>query len=356
MTNNIITYTSLFSCAGIGETFLRDIGLISTVSNELLGDRATWYQSKYPETTMVPGDIMDDEVFNKLVKLHIEKGNSLSLMSPPCQDFSNAGARDHSNPRAFLYQRALEFIKAVDSTNRHVFIENVPAFLTAKINGKITVKEEIKKALYQLGYKYIIAGMLDCSNYGVPQHRPRCFIIASKDGLWRFPEPDKEPIKTIRDAIGDLPSLEAGKVSDILYHYAPYWPKRYTDVMKHTPTGETAFLNHNNWVPRKEDGELASYYRSAWRRADWDKPCGTILMKSAGMGGMITCHPGRKLDDGTYSDARAFTIKELLRLTGLPDSYRIPAFALNNDELIRDVIGECVCPLMERKIMEMLPR
>ena len=31
-------------------------------------------------------------------------------------------------------------------------------------------------------------------------------------------------------------------------------------------------------------------------------------------------------------------------------------FALNNDELIRDVIGECVCPGIEYKIMQNIPR
>ena len=29
-------------------------------------------------------------------------------MNPPCQDFSSAGKRDKRNPRAFLYERALE--------------------------------------------------------------------------------------------------------------------------------------------------------------------------------------------------------------------------------------------------------
>ena len=126
--------------------------------------------------------------------------------------------------------------------------------------------------------------------------------------------------------------------------------------MKHTPSGCSAFLNPYPWKPIKENDTEASYYRTAWRRADWDKPCGAILMKSAGMGGMISCHPGRRLNNGTYSDARAFTPKELMLLTGLPNDYEVPAFALNNDILIRDIIGECVCPLIERKIMELIPR
>ena len=126
--------------------------------------------------------------------------------------------------------------------------------------------------------------------------------------------------------------------------------------MKHTPTGCSAFLNPEPWKPVNKNGLGPEFYRSSWRRAKWDEPCGSILMKSAGMGGMISCHPGTLQEDGTYNNARAYTIKELLLLTGLPDNYRIPAFTLNNDELIRDVIGECVCPGIEYKIMQNIPR
>jgi len=352
---DIIKYTSLFSCAGIGETFNSDVGLEASVSNELLGNRARYYQYKYKTSTMIPGDITDDEVFNQLVNLHIDKGCTLTLMSPPCQDFSTAGARDTTNPRAFLYEKGLEFLEKVDEVNEHVFIEEVPAFFMAKLNGETPILTIIKDKLYELGYRYISHAILDPVDYGVPQHRRRAFLVASKKGLWRLPKKENTHI-TIRDTIEHLPPLEIGEYSEISYHYAPYWPIRYVEVMKHTPSGCSAYLNPYPWKPTKVDETEASYYRSAWRRADWDKPCGAILMKSAGMGGMISCHPGRFKDDGTYTDARAFTPKELMLLTGLPDNYIVPPFALNNDELIRDIIGECVCPLMERKIMELIPR
>jgi modification methylase hgaIA len=120
-----------------------------------------------------------------------------------------------------------------------------------------------------------------------------------KEKFWKLPE--KETVKkTVRDAISHLPPLEAGEISDIPYHYAPYWDKRYTDVMKHTPTGCSAFLNPDPWKPVNENGSDAEFYRSSWRRAKWDEPCGSILMKSAGMGGMVSCHPGTLQPDGTY--------------------------------------------------------
>lgn len=74
-----IYYTSLFSCAGIGETFLHKLGIESALANELLGNRALWYLEKYKNTTMIPGDIMDDKVFNQLVAQHLENKIAMCL-------------------------------------------------------------------------------------------------------------------------------------------------------------------------------------------------------------------------------------------------------------------------------------
>ena len=60
-------------------------------------------------------------------------------------------------------------------------------------------------------------------------------------------------------------------------------------------------------------------------------------------------HPGRLLADGTYSDARALSILELLRLTGLPDDWNIPDWA--SDNLIRQVIGEAFPPKFAESLL-----
>ena len=192
---DIIKYTSLFSCAGIGETFNADVGLEATVSNELLGNRARYYQAKYKTSTMIPGDIMDDDILDNLIKSHINKGCTLTLMSPPCQDFSTAGARDQTNPRAFLYERGLQFLEGINEINEHVFIEEVPAFFTAKLNKEIPILTILKEKLYELGYKYISHAILDPADFGVPQHRRRAFLVASKKGLWRLPKNIMYPIR-----------------------------------------------------------------------------------------------------------------------------------------------------------------
>ena len=93
---------------------------------------------------------MDDKVFNQLVAQHLEKKIAMCLQSCPCQDFSTAGKRDTSNPRAFLYERGLEFLEKVNSVNQYAFIENVPAFLSAKLDGKVKIIDIIKAKLEEL--------------------------------------------------------------------------------------------------------------------------------------------------------------------------------------------------------------
>lgn len=49
-------------------------GLNAAVANELLVERAKWHEEIYPDCEMVQGSFTDEEVFNKLVRLHKEKG------------------------------------------------------------------------------------------------------------------------------------------------------------------------------------------------------------------------------------------------------------------------------------------
>jgi DNA (cytosine-5)-methyltransferase 1 len=59
---------SLFSGAGIGEAYLRGIGIRVIVANELLEERANLYKLLYPETSVVTGDILDDRVYDEILK------------------------------------------------------------------------------------------------------------------------------------------------------------------------------------------------------------------------------------------------------------------------------------------------
>lgn len=126
--------------------------------------------------------------------------------------------------------------------------------------------------------------------------------------------------------------------------------------MKHTATECSAFDNSPEYKPVCKDGTPKEYYRSAYRRPKWDDAFPCILRESTSMGGMITCHPGRPHEDGTYSDARAYTILELLCGYDLPDDFPFHAWTLNEDKLQRAVLGEAFAPRLVQQILEVMPR
>ena len=95
-----------------------------------------------------------------------------------------------------------------------------------------------------MGFKYIDAGVQTSWDFGCCQDRPRAFIAASRNKPWKLPTPTGKHV-TLKDVIGNLPSLEIGQDSGIPGHDARHftWSKPQIDVMRHTPTGSSA--KHN---------------------------------------------------------------------------------------------------------------
>jgi DNA (cytosine-5)-methyltransferase 1 len=86
--------------------------------------------------------------------------------------------------------------------------------------------------------------------------------------------------------------------------------------MKHTPTGQSA-LDNQKYYPQKEGRKIEGYY-TTYRRMSWDKPAPTRTTNSGNISSYNNVHPGHPKPDGTYSDARALTIHELLIVSSLP--------------------------------------
>ena len=345
-----INGASLFANVGIDEAYFEENGIKIKVSNELLEERANFYKHLYPDVNMICGDITKTEIFNALVKEYKKNSCEFLIATPPCQGMSLAGKQSKNDVRNFLIIKVIDFIKAVQPTN--IIIENVPQILTTKLtisDNDIFITDLIKQELEPLGY-FINYKVCDACDYNTPQHRKRCIFLISKIKKWEFPKENKNWITT-RDAIGDLPSLEAGQHSNIKYHNAKPHSDRHILWMKHTPTGKTA-LDNEVYYPQK-DGRKIKGYSTTYKRIEWDVPAPTITMCNGSLSSQNNGHPGRLLPDGTYSDARVLTILELLRLTGLPDDWKIPEWA--NENLVREVIGECFPPKFASAMLKTMP-
>lgn len=345
-----LTGLSLFASAGIGETYFKDVGIDIKVANELLEKRADLYRAINPETTVVCGDITKDEVFSKILASCPKKVDFI-LASPPCQGMSVAGKNRcqktmEADERNYLITYVVKAIKATNPD--YILVENVPALLKLELQYAGKYRTVLDILQYEFGDQYEIDSMVvDSADYGVPQTRLRAIIKMNRKGK-RWSWPLKKDKITVRDAIGHLPSLEAGEHSEIKWHFARKHSKDNILWMKHTPTGKSAFSNPV-YYPQKKDGTRVKGYESSYRRIRWDAPAPTITIRNDCIASQRNVHPGRLLPDGTYSDARVLTPLELMLLNSLPADWNIPDDT--PELLIRQCIGESIPPLMLKEIV-----
>lgn len=369
---------SLFANVGIAETYLKEIGIDVVVANEIDKQRVKFYNYLYPETNMIEGDITSDVIKDELISIAKKEQIDLIMATPPCQGMSTAGKKDKNDVRNSLIKHAIDIIKQVKP--KFIFLENVPEQLNTYItynNKKILIPEYIKNELNK-EYNFNEEFVINAADYGVPQTRERAIILMVKKELgkkWGFPTKDKEII-TLKKAIGKLPSLDP-ELYDLSYeeqikvfpqfeekkerglqvskwHYPPKHIYRQVYSLMHTPTGETAFNNIDEFKPKKKDGTFTKGFKNTYKRQNWDKPGYTVTMYNRTIGSQNNVHPGRfigKDENGydIYSDARVLTIYELMIITSLPINWNIPEWA--SDHFIRQVIGEGIPPLLVKKIM-----
>lgn len=345
---------SLFSSAGVGEAYLADIGVDIVVANELIERRAKLHSELYPTCKMICGNIIQPEIFSKIIES--AKGVDLLLASPPCQGMSIAGKNRHQDTmirdsRNFLINYVFDAIEQLSP--KYVMIENVKQLLSIQLpyKGNLHTIVEILKLRFGKNYN-VDAKAVDAADYGVPQTRIRAIIkMFPKGTKWNWPEPVDRKV-TVMDAIGHLPSLEAGENSGIKWHFARSHTPNNVLCMKHTPTGCSAFSNPI-YYPKKDDGTRIKGYESSYRRIKWNEPSPTITIRNDCIASQRNVHPGRRLKDGTYSDARVLTPLELMLLNSLPSNWHIPDDT--PEILIRQIIGESIPPLMVKEIIKEIP-
>ncbi|MBQ8565787.1 MAG: DNA cytosine methyltransferase [Bacteroidaceae bacterium] len=345
---------SLFSSAGIGETYLSEVGIDIIVANELIEKRANLHSQLFPTCNTICGDITNKKIFSQIIEA--SRGVEFIIASPPCQGMSIAGKnRDieqmAQDPRNTLINYVFDIIEILRPL--YVLIENVPQLLKIKILYNNQMKTIVEILNIKFGDEYNIdAKSIDASDYGVPQTRHRAIIkMSPKNVDWKWAEPEKKKV-SVRDAIGHLPSLEAGQDSGIKWHFARSHSTNNILCMQHTPTGCSAFSNPE-YYPKKDNGERVKGYYSSYRRIKWDEPAPTITMRNDCIASQRNVHPGRKLSNGLYSDARVLTPLELMILSSLPENWAIPDDT--PELLIRQVIGESIPPMMIKKIVQTIP-
>ena len=129
------------------------------------------------------------------------RGVDLLAGGVPCPPFSVAGKQLGQDDERDLFPEAIRLIREIKP--RAVMLENVRGFLDPAFE---TYRNHIFKSIQDLGYATHIK-LLNASNFGVPQLRPRVVIIGiRKDhyGAFSYPEDRPDSAKTVGETLYDL--------------------------------------------------------------------------------------------------------------------------------------------------------
>lgn len=148
-----------------------------------------------PEWNVICGDVKDFSGWPYRFSIDLLAGGV------PCPPFSVAGKQLGSKDERDLFPEMLRLVEEI--APKAVMIENVRGFLDPVFND---YRENVFNQLDKLGYNSQIK-LLQASDYGVPQLRPRIVIVGIRkdiDKSFTYPDPHPEKTKTVGETLIDL--------------------------------------------------------------------------------------------------------------------------------------------------------
>lgn len=391
------TFIDLFAgCGGLSEGFYRQgfkalaHAEIDHWACETLRTRMKFYGYKDYNREVIEHDITADDILEKIDNAVNGRTIDVIIGGPPCQAYSTAGrVRDGkkmaSDPRNYLFE---SYVKILEYYSPKFFVfENVTGLLSAQVkNAPI-----FPKVLKALGNKYKVIGnpevlVLNTADYGVPQLRKRVIIIGVRKDIDKSAEELYESIiKThwnpetlsneekgkkrfvdVRQAIGDLPSIEPGQdASTEEYDYpcnneflkkigkSGIHPLMDHIARKHNDLDRKRFqvMIHNHWSFGQLRREMPQYEHEHARVFDnsyvvqwWDLPSKTILAHIH-KDGFQFIHPDEE-------QRRTFTVREAARIQSFPDDFE---FKGSRGEKYKQ-IGNAVPPLFAEALAKSIKK
>jgi DNA (cytosine-5)-methyltransferase 1 len=225
----------------------------------------------------------------------------------PCQPFStyrkSADATAHAK-----WGLLSEFERLVLELEPDIVtMENVPQLSQHQpFKDFLATLQEMK---YETTWKVV-----NCADYGVPQHRKRLVLLASRLGAIDLPGKTSGSWVTVREAIGELPHIKAGvpDATDALHRSATLTPLNLKRIKASTAGG-----SWSEWpkelVAKCHTKKNGKTFRSVYGRMAWDEPAPTMTTLCFGFGNGRFGHP--KQD-------RAISLREAAIFQSFPKDYR----------------------------------
>lgn len=388
MSNNEIKYIDLFAGAGGLSLGLYNAGLkgifaieknkdaFETLKYNLINAKKHFNWCDWFPIT----EHLIEEVVVKYKKELMKLRGKVDLVvgGPPCQGFSMAGKREHTDVRNTMVNYYIEIIKLVKP--KYLFLENVHGFTvefkddSKKKPYSVLLKEELKK----LGYN-LKSDELFMDKYGIPQHRKRFILVGSlknniedfflkleknTEGFLASKSLDKKI--TILDAIGDLEKINgeyACPDSTRKFKNGKYGVAKsdYQKLMRLNVVNEPnshRYANHTRKIVEMHEKMLKTIEKGkritpADNLVDGLKRRGVTILDSDGTSPTVTSHPD---DFIHYKEPRILSVREMARLQSFPDWYEFKGkYTTGGKQRKTDVprytqVGNAVPPLFAEQI------
>lgn len=291
---------------------------------------------------------------------------------PPCQGFSMIGQRSFEDPRNSL---VLEFVRLVAELDAKTFVfENVKGLTIGKQRGFL---KELVSEFAKVGYDVRTPwSVLDAANYGTPQHRERLILLGARKGVAipGYPAPSSSAADgkraiaglplgpTVAEAIGDLP--DADKFSSLLDSDAVRTsnytkPSSYASELRCLTNDAWHFGYVREWQSAILTSSARTIHTEISRRRFGETVPGRVepisrFYRLSPSGLSNTLRAGTDGSRGAftsprpihYEKARCITVREMARLHGFPDWFRLHSTKWHGARQI----GNAVPPPLARSI------
>ncbi len=337
------------------------------------------HKFNFPETVVIPRSVA--EVSAREIRAVAGIGRrtiDCVFGGPPCQGFSLIGQRILDDPRNRL---VLEFVRLVAELEARTFVfENVKGLTVGKHRAFL---EELVIAFDRAGYTVRLPWfVLDAAQYGVPQHRQRLILFGARKGepVPSYPLPlcnaadDRRPLPglptgpTCKDALGDLPDADMFPAlieSDTVFTYKFGKASAYVAELR-ARTNDAWHLGYvREWNPSLLTSSARTTHTDISRRRFAETGLGDIepisrFFKLAPFGLSNTLRAGTDGARGAftsprpihYKHPRCITVREMARLHGFPDWFRLHATKWHGARQI----GNAVPPPLARAIASCVVR
>ena len=307
--------------------------------NDLLCKYAFEYNNKAKFIEKDVANVSSQEIANWFSSARIR----LIAGCAPCQPFSSYNnGRDTQQDRKWplLYQ----FTRLIREVSPElVTMENVPDIVKHK------VYDDFVNELKSMGYQ-VWANPVYCAEYGLPQHRRRHVLLASRLGPISLISPThKSRPKTVYQAIGSLPPIAAGEEhpKDALHKAQGLSEINLERIRLSRPGGTWRDwpIELRSACHRKSSGMT---YPSVYGRMEWNVPSPTMTTLCCGFGNGRFGHPEQD---------RAISLREAAILQSFPRSYRfMPLGKTISFKSVGRMIGNAVPVRLGEVIGESLQR